>query len=176
MAQLTDQLAKVAADRLEPGEVIMAGARCVPVGATSRRALTFGLAGALGGTVHTKLGAPADHALHGESLPHDLALGLTERRILVFAVSTLTGRATKVIRSVPLAHVVGVDNEESRSLGRKMPRLRLRFTDGSTLALEAPGQVPAARGFSQALTQMVSGRSLAEASDSLVDGEESSHA
>jgi hypothetical protein len=131
MSDLGERLNRVAGDMLEPGEVISRGTRCAPMGAMKRRALSGGLGGAMGLLVNAASGAPPDHALYGESLPHDLALGLTDRRLFVFAVSVMTGRATRVVQTIPLGNVVNVDSEEARSLGRKVVRFKLRLVDRS---------------------------------------------
>ncbi len=154
MASLTDRISTVASSLLEPDEVVTVATNCVPAGDVSRRAFSFGLAGALGGSLLTKLGTPAEHALGGEPLPRDLALALTDRRVLVVALGAMTGRPTTVARSIPLDLIAGVNFETDRVLVSTVGRFGLLFFDGSRLDLET--SVKSARPFVDALRLVTS--------------------
>jgi hypothetical protein len=156
MAALTDRIANVSGSLLEPGEVITVATNCVPAGDVSRRAFSFGLAGALGGTLLTKLSTPAEHAMGGEALPRDLALALTDRRILVVALGAMRGRPTTVARSIRLDLISGVSFESHRVLLTKVGRFGLLFFDGSRLDLET--SVKSATPFVAALRRVTTHR------------------
>ena len=151
MADVAQRLTALASDRLADGERVVAGTRCSPRGSTKRRAMGAGAGGLIGALVATKGDGPADHVLYGEALPHDMAMGLTDRRILIYAVSTLSGRTTKVLRDIPLSQVDDVEHDEGRFIGRRIVRFSLRFIDGSELALEAPSGAKNAQAFCQAV-------------------------
>jgi hypothetical protein len=150
MADVVQRLTMLASDQLAPGETIVAGARCAPVGAAKRRALGGGLGGLVGALAVTREGAPG-HVLYGEALPQDIALGLTDRRILIYSVNSFSGKTNKVLREIPLAHVGGVEHEEGRFLTRKIIRFSLRFSDGSLLELESLSGANDTRAFCHAL-------------------------
>ncbi len=150
MASLTDRISAVAGSLLEPEEVVTVTTSCVPTGDVSRRTFSFGLAGALGGSLLPWLATPAGHALGGEALPRELGLGLTDRRVLVVARSVMTGRPTRVARSIPLDLIAGVDLKMHRVLVVTVARFGLRFVDGSRLELESSGR--SARPFIDALS------------------------
>jgi hypothetical protein len=158
MGDIASAMNKVASDVLGPGEQIEVGTKCAPIGMIKSRALSGGLAGVVGMLVHAKLKKTPDHALQGEALPRDMALGLTDRRVVVFGLSTMTGAVAKVQGSIDVAQLAGVDIDEARVFGMiKLVRFSLRLADGSTLALEASGVgVPTARAFCAALSRATS--------------------
>jgi hypothetical protein len=110
-----------------------------------------GLGGLVGALAATKGSGSTGHVLYGEALPHDIALGLTDRRILIYSVSSFSGKTGQVLREIPLAHVGGVEHEEGRFLGRKIIRFALCFSDGSRLELESPSGAKDTQAFCHAL-------------------------
>jgi hypothetical protein len=110
-----------------------------------------GLGGLVGALAATKGSGSAGHVLYGEALPHDIALGLTDRRILIYSVNSFSGKTNKVLREIPLAHVAAVEHEEGRFLGRKIIRFSLCFSDGSRLELESPSGAKDTQAFCRAL-------------------------
>jgi hypothetical protein len=159
MGDVTQTMHKVAVDLLEPGEEIIAGAKCTSVGTIKGRALSVGLVGVVGMLVHSKVSRTPEHALFGQALPRDLALGLTDRRVIVFSVGSMTGKPANVLGSIHLAQLVGVETDEGRVFGAKLTRFTLRFADGSALALETSGiGVRPARDYCQALADSLAER------------------
>ena len=151
VADVVQRLTMLASEQLAPGETVVAGARCSPRGSTKRRTMGAGLGGLVGALAASKGAGSAGHVLYGEALPHDIALGLTDRRILIYSVSSLSGKTTKVLREIPLAHVGGIEHDEGRFLGRKIIRFSLCFSDGSRLELESPSGAKDTEAFCHAL-------------------------
>ena len=151
MADVVQRLTMLASDQLTQGETVVAGARCSPLGSTKQRAMGAGLGGLIGALAATKGSGSTGHVLYGEALPQDIALGLTDRRILIYSVGSFSGRTSNVLREIPLAHVAGVEHEEGRFLGRKIIRFSLCFSDGSRLELESPSGAKDTQAFCHAL-------------------------
>jgi hypothetical protein len=81
----TDKLADQAMGALAPGEFFVAAAKYLPRGASSKRAAggaVFGVAG----TLIAGSGAGRSQIVGGATLPSNLAMGLTNRRLLIFAL------------------------------------------------------------------------------------------
>ena len=133
MSSYRSKLTKQAGRFLAPGEIIVAGAKCLHKGGSKRRALggVFGVVGALtaGGT------GPSD-MVGGRPLPHNMALALTDRRLLVFSLSEATDRATELTHSIPRADLTRVNSRLGKSFGMKAVYLDFAFADGSSAALE----------------------------------------
>ena len=131
------RLTKTAVSALE-GERFIAAVKVFPQGHTKKKmgGAVFGAVGAL--TVAS--GRKEGHAIGAELLPLELALGLTETRGFVFALSKLTGKATlPPLRVVPRSFVTGVASAPGRTLHVTHTRIWLRLGDGSELALETAG-------------------------------------
>ena len=96
---------------------------------------TLGLFGILAATL---AGGGAGHTLYGQTLPSDMALGLTDRRVPVLSVNFLTTRPTRVVGSVPPADLLGADAISRAESRRISAPLTLRFADHSELTLDAP--------------------------------------
>jgi len=133
---LGDRLHQTAAHALMPGEQVVSFTTCEPARGSARRTAGFLLGGLSGALIAKGLTDPT-HALGGTELPHDLALVLTDRRVLVVALSAVSGRPSYLVTYVPLIHLRGVSVEEVRS-GRV--RFTLWNADGSRLALETSGR------------------------------------
>jgi hypothetical protein len=152
VADLVTRLTKATTGSVEPGETILHGAVCMPVGGLRRRSLSAALGGVIGVLANTAAGAPADHSLDGAPLPHDLAVALTDRRVLLVAMSTVTGRPSRVVADVPLSDLKAVEVTGGTSFGMKLHRFTLSFSDGSSLALESRSRGHAAEGLCAALS------------------------
>jgi hypothetical protein len=137
MADLQQQVVKAAGEGFESGESLVAATKCEREGGVKRRALGAGLGGAVGMVAALKTGIDPSHSVGGEALPHSMVLGLTDRRIAVLGCSTMTGKPTSIIRSIPLAEIADVDTGSGRVLGRKLAKFSLTFVDGAVLSLEA---------------------------------------
>ncbi len=132
----TDKLAKQAMGALAPGEFFVAAAKYLPRGASSKRAAgaVFGAAGTLiAGSV-----AGRGQAVGGTALPSNLAMGLTNQRLLIFALGEGRERVTGHSHSIPLSHVLSVRCETGRKLGFRVSYVAISLADGSQIALEAP--------------------------------------
>ena len=151
MSDFESKLAKVAAEQLERCETVVAATKCVPRGGIRRRMVGGGF-GAIGVAVAGAVRPPDSHAIAGERLPKLLAVALTERRLFVFSLSQMTGRASTVHTVVPLTQVGGVDAAVGRTIGIKQLDLTVSFIDGSSLSLEVPrAHISAGRRFADAL-------------------------
>ena len=131
------KLTKTAASALD-GEHLLAAVKVFPQGHTKKKmgGAMFGAVGAL--TVAS--GKKEGHAIGTEFLPLELALGLTETRGFVFALSKMTGKATlPPLRVVPRSFVTSVASARGRTLHVTHTHIWLRLADGSELALETAG-------------------------------------
>jgi len=95
------------------------------------------LLGALGVLAAGETRASSDHAVCGQPLPTNLAVGVTDRRLLIFKLTEVTDKAKKLIRSIPFTHIVGVSVDVGWSFGMTVVHIEIGFTDGSTVSLEA---------------------------------------
>lgn len=127
-------IAKQAAKFLEPGETIVAATKCLTRGASKRRA-AGGLFGVIG--VLAAGSARSGPLVGGRPLPTNMAIAVTNRRLLVLRLSEASDRVAEVTHSVPPAAVAGVSSEVGKSMGMKAVYITISFTDGSTAALEA---------------------------------------
>jgi hypothetical protein len=129
------KLTKQAERYLEAGESIVARAKCLPRGASKRRAAggLFGVIGVLAAGRSVRAGP----AILGRPMPRHLALVVTNRRLLVFRLSEATDKVTELTHSVPIGQVTEVRSEVGRSVGMKAVYIAISFADGSTASLEA---------------------------------------
>jgi hypothetical protein len=135
MGSSRDKLTKQGQKFLEAGEVIEAAAKCLPRGASKRRA-AGGLFGVIGVLAAGKTGRSGP-AILGRPLPKSLALAVTNRRLLVFRLSEATDKVAELTHSVPLAQVAEIQSEVGKSVGMKAVFISISFPDGSTASLEA---------------------------------------
>ena len=155
------KLAKQMAAVLGSDEHMVAAARCLPKGATTRRALGAAV-GTVGGLVPAAVGSlaggatTAGQAPGGIPLPRNLALGLTDQRLLVFSLSQATERAIGCTHAIPLFDVHTARHEIGRKLMTRVARLDVALSDGSTIAVEAPSpRSREAQRFAEALETVV---------------------
>jgi hypothetical protein len=143
MADYAAKLTATASSVLD-GERFVAAMKCFPQG-HSKKKMGGAVFGAIGAARVAK-GKKEDHAMGGELLPLELALGLTDTRGFVFALSTLTGKAKlPPLRVVPREFIASVASRPGRTVHVKHTLIWLRLTDGSDLALET-AQYHAANG------------------------------
>jgi hypothetical protein len=100
--------------------------------------------------------SPAEHTKLGSSLPYDLAVALTNRRVLLLAMSALTGRPGRVVGAIPLSDLRAVDVATATSLGVCLHRFSLSVSDGSSLSLESRSRGESVEQFCNALASAVS--------------------
>jgi hypothetical protein len=130
----SQKLAKQTGKFLEPGESIVAAAKCLPRGHSRRRAAggLFGVVGVLAAG-----NSRSGPAVFGRPLPANMGIAVTNRRILVCRLSEATEKVAEVTHSIPMGHVTDVQSEVGKSFGMKAVFMTISFTDGSTAALEA---------------------------------------
>ncbi len=134
MPEYSSQLTKSAASALD-GERFVAAMKCFPQGHTRRKVKhsVFGAAGAYSVASGTKDG----HALDGEHLPLEVAIGLTDTRAFVFRLSVMTSKAKMPpVKVVTLDVVTGVASCPGRTWNVRHTLIWLSLRDGSELALE----------------------------------------
>jgi len=131
----TDKLANQAAQALGPGEFFVAAAKYLPKGASTKRAAggVFGVAG----TLVAGSGAGRGQIVGGVPLPSNLAMGLTNQRLLIFELGQGVERVIGHTHSIPLSHLVSVRYEVGRKLGFRVTYVDISLADGSAVALEA---------------------------------------
>ena len=135
MAFYRDKLSKTAESVLE-GERFVAAVKCFPIGHAKRKMRNSALFGAVG-ALHTQSGTKDGHAVAGQELPLELAIGLTPTRVFVFGLSAMTGKATlPPLRVLPRDQVVGITSQAGRTLHMKQTLIGVRMADGSELGLE----------------------------------------
>lgn len=138
MSRYTDALRKVAETELEPGEQLLAGVRAMSAGATARivtSAAGSAVGGAVGLLVTGRLRGRGRAGEQAAQLPEQVAIGLTDRRLLIFSRSALTGRAKHLVTQVRRADIAAIDGEDSGSKLRP-DRLTVRLVDGSKIDFE----------------------------------------
>ncbi len=145
MGDYTPKLSKAATDALEPGETLLAGVRGMSAGSTAR--IVGGAAGAVGGGAvglviadrltgaKREAGEEAEAEAGLSELPSQLALGLTDRRLLVFGRGGLTGKPKDLVAFIPRDAVASITGEDSGSK-LKPDRLTVQLTDGKTVDFE----------------------------------------
>lgn len=136
MAKIVDALTKSAGDHLGD-ETFVAGVRCMAEGHIRKRSIGAGMFGAVGMLAASN--KPKDgHAIAGEELPKELALGLTQTRLFVFKVSPLSNKVAELRMVVPITHITGVSSKQGKTFGMKQVDLSIEFVDGNALAVEVP--------------------------------------
>lgn len=154
MADYTKKLQPVAEDVLESGERLLGAVRASGRGVT--RAVIGGAAGAVGGVtaapamggVGAVIGSEAGAADRAEGrqeeeaaglppLPPQMALGLTDRRLLIFKRSALSGKPKELVAQIPRDRIEGIEGEDSGS-ALKPDRLTVVLIDGGQVSFEIP--------------------------------------
>ena len=135
MPDYASKLTKTAESVLD-GERFVAAMKCFPQGYSRRKIKHSSLLGAAGAA---KIAGErnADHALDGELLPMELAIGLTETRGFVFGISMMTSKAKlPPLKVVPRDVVVEVASQPGRTYHVQQTLIWLSLRDGTVLALE----------------------------------------
>jgi hypothetical protein len=145
MGDYTPKLQKAASPVLEPGEVLEAGVRAMSGGATARivggaaGSVVGGAAGALAASAivsaSSSPGEAATAAAGLGALPPQVAVGLTDRRLLIFKRGGISGAAKGLVATIDRAGIAAVDGEDSGS--KLMPdRLTVTLIDGRAVDFE----------------------------------------
>ncbi len=148
MGDYTPRLAKLAQHELQPGETFLAGAKAMSRGGSrppDDPSLTDSQI--LSGSVSQRL---ADEAAFGESgtfeaptreAPNPVAVGLTDRRLMVWKRGGFTGRPKEIIGRIPLDRITAIEEESSspelasRATSRAM---RVRLSAGGSIDFDVP--------------------------------------
>jgi hypothetical protein len=157
MGDYTPKLAKVAADVVGPGEALLAGSRAMSKGST--KGIIAGATGAVaGGAVGMAIGASiakegveegrAQAGAAGIDHAPQIAIGLTDRRLLIWKRGGLSGKPKDLIGEIPLDLVGSIDGEDSGSK-LKPDRLTVHLTDGAEVEFE----IVKADGYEKILTE-----------------------
>ncbi len=144
MGDYTPRLAKLAQRELQPGEKLLAGAKAMSRGGTrSPDELSFTDSQILSGSVSQRL---ADEAAFGESgtfeaprreAPNPVAVGLTDRRLMVWKRGGFTGRPKEVIGRIPLDRITAIEEQGSPpELASRS--LRVRLSEGGVIDFDVP--------------------------------------
>ena len=138
-----DKLAKKA--DLAEGERMLAGATATPAGGLRRNAtymgagMTIGAVGAVAAaTVQQAVDRPAPTPATAFPTASKMAIGLTDRRILVWGMSVMTGSPNKLLGEVPVSSVRAVTWGSGKTMGIRNGALELVLVDGDVVALEVP--------------------------------------
>jgi hypothetical protein len=142
MGDYTGKLAKEASGVLADGETLLAGARAMAKGFT-KGSLYGGIGGAVGGAIGAMVGARGAKGAAGSAdataaaFPKDamIAIGLTDRRLLVWRRSKMTGGVKDLAAEYPIERVASVAPDSTRAIV-KVPTLVIGFDDGSTVTVE----------------------------------------
>jgi hypothetical protein len=130
----TKYVLKPAASVLELGEEVLAGTPCLPRGAITTRAAGAFLGA--GGVALAGQSARSGTVYQGQKLPSVMALGLTNKRVLIFKMNGFTGRPNKVLFTIPVEQIAGVRSAQGKAVGMKMLKFDIVFADESALALD----------------------------------------
>jgi len=138
MADYTRHFEKPAGSQLEPGEQFLAGTPCLPRGAIAKRALGAAVFGVAGDLVAASGSHSAGPIYVGQELPSTMALGSTQKRIIVFGMNVASGRPNKILYDIPIDAVANVESHTGRSIGMKKLEVDLTLTNGAVLSLDVP--------------------------------------
>jgi hypothetical protein len=140
----TKKLAAVAGAVLEPDETLLAGVRGMSKGST-KGIVGTAAGGVAGGAIGTILGQRAgkdarqEGAEQAESaglgtLPPQLAVGLTQKRLLIFSRSPVSGKAKDLVAEIPRDRISHLDGEDKGKLAPN--RLTVHLKDGASVDFE----------------------------------------
>lgn len=139
MADYLETLAPLAADVLEHGERLRAAlrgrARDGGDDGGRRAEVYVGRIGSILGPKIPQPRPPIDPRTGLPSLPPLLALGLTERRVIVFSRGPITGRVLDFVGSIPGERIHRLEAEPARMPLRR-DRLTIHLTKGPSLIVD----------------------------------------
>ena len=139
MANWTKKLSKVAKDDLEAGEQLRAAVFLQPSGTTTKMVAT-GVGGIVGGAIASRKGGATATELVTDSgtaatMPDAATvLGLTDRRVLVYGHSMMSGKPKGLKSTMPASELTAVEFEKQKATYRYV----LHFADGTASIYEAP--------------------------------------
>ena len=130
MAKIADVMRKADPSALAPDENYVAASRVLPKGSALGIGISA-LGGALSGSVGSSMiGESVESAAEaiGSDAAAQMAFGLTQRRIVVWKCSAVSGKPTEVIGEITFDSIESVSFEKGRFSGT----LLMEFTSGST--------------------------------------------
>lgn len=142
MANYTKKMQPIAAGVLQPGEVLLAGCRANAKGTTNAAAVggAFGLIG--GAVAVAVMRNKAEKEEDGDDVAGSIAarwpkepqvaIGLTDRRLLVWKRSMMTAKPTELIAEFPREQVTSLTAER----GKLSDPMTILFADGSAVLVE----------------------------------------
>lgn len=138
MANWTKKLSKVAKDDLEAGEQLRAAVFLQPSGTTTKMVAT-GVGGIVGGALASRTGGTATELVTDSGTAATMpdtatVLGLTDRRVLVYGHSTMSGKPKGLKSTMAASDLAAVEVEKQKATFRFV----LHFTDGTASVYEAP--------------------------------------
>ena len=153
MAKITKVLQKLSSEALADGEEIRIGLRVNLKGTALGVGLSAGLGGVLGAVVGSKkLNEGIEQAKEsGIPFSQQMALGLTDSRIIVWSRSQMSGKPKEIIGEIPLTDIGGVTFEK----GKMGDLIGLKFSDDKILELESI-KVDKGEDFTKALEASIS--------------------
>ncbi len=135
MAKITKILQKLSADYLADGEELKIGLRVNLKGTALGVGLTAGIGGVLGAVAGSKTLQQGIEQAKESGIPfsQQMALGLTDKRIIVWSRSQMSGKPKEIIGEIPLTDIKGVQFEK----GKMGDLIGLRFSEDKILELES---------------------------------------
>ncbi|MCB0975197.1 MAG: hypothetical protein KDB86_11660 [Actinobacteria bacterium] len=138
LVDFTKKIHKHCKDDLEPGEQVVASTFGQPPGAI-RQQVARGFGGAVGVLASNALASnrDSDDDNPGDGIMLNIpagkaVLGLSDRRLLVFGHSSLSGRPKGLNASIPLDQITSLDAEMGKATGT----LVITFVDGTTTSFD----------------------------------------
>ena len=139
MANWTKKVNKAAQGELEPGEQIIEAVFLQPSGTTGQT-VGMGVGGLVGKAITSKMGGDTATELvtdsgHAATMPTTpTVLGLTDRRVLVYGHSSLSGKPKGFKMAFPSSDLAAVEVDKQKATYRFV----LHFSDGTASVYEAP--------------------------------------
>jgi len=139
MADWTKKISKVAGSTLQPGEQVREGILCQPSGLTSQL-MARSIGGIAGAAIASKLRTKDDGTIDSTSgiagtVPDGpIAVGLTDRRVLVYSFAKMTGKPKDLLLTMPASDLAAVDVQK----GTAAHKVTLMFADGTGKTFEVP--------------------------------------
>ena len=135
MAKITKVLQKLTAAHLSDGETLMIGLRVNLKGTALGVGLSAGIGGVLGAVAASKTMENGIKQAEEAGIPftQQMALGLTERRIILWSRSQMSGKPKQIIGEIPLSAINDVTFEK----GKIGDQIELQFSENRNLQLES---------------------------------------
>lgn len=135
MPKITKVLQKLVADHLSDGEELTIGLRVNLKGTALGVGLSAGIGGVLGAVVGKKTMKDGIEQAEQAGIPftQQMALGLTNKRIILWSRSPVSGKPKEIIGEIALTETVDATFEK----GKMGDLIELKFPDDKSLQLES---------------------------------------